>query len=94
MLCICCGNDTRQLFPVPAHIGNLRACGPCISKHGLENIAAEADRLLTEWFLGQLPEPVCGVCGDPVIVYPDGSHPMWCQKCEAKRKAYVNAHAR
>jgi len=95
MPCICCGSEDRELHPLKAHIGNLKVCGPCIAKHGgTERIAAEADRLLVDWFLGLPLDPTCPVCGNPLIMYADGSHPVWCQECEKKRKAYVNAQAR
>ena len=94
MACICCGSDSRELVPIPTHIGNLRACAPCVQKHGLENIAAEADRLLSDWFIDLIPEPQCAVCGGKILLNSDGTHSVWCQECEAKRKAYVNAQAR
>jgi hypothetical protein len=91
MPCISCGRS-EDLHKVD-HIGNLMACGVCLGKHDAVEIAAEADRLLTEWFLAQKQEPVCLVCRGPVLVHTDGTVPMWCQACELKRKAYVNARA-
>ena len=92
MPCVCCGRE-EALSPLPAHMGNLKACFPCIGKHGAENIAQEADRLLAEYYFFQRPAPVCLVCGDPVLEHSDGSCPMWCQECEDRRKRYVNAQA-
>ena len=94
MPCICCGREGVPLKPIPAHVGNLRACDSCISKHGAEKLGAEADRLLTDWFMSQLPAPECPICGSPLLVRSDGTIPAWCQKCDAKRKAYVDAQAR
>jgi hypothetical protein len=93
MACICCGNDVPTIS-LPSHVGNLQACAACISKHGAKALAAEADRLLTEHYFFEKPEPHCLVCGDPVLLEPTGWRPIWCQKCEDNRKAYVNAQAR
>lgn len=94
MGCISCGHEVTDLLPLPSHLGNLKACSSCISKHGAEKIAREADRLLTDWYLNQPPPPTCLVCGEPVLINNDGSRPLWCQKCEKKRVNYVNAQAR
>jgi hypothetical protein len=92
MGCICCGRDV-PLEKLPAHMGNLGACAPCVSRHGAQKLADEADRLLTEWYFGKQPPPVCLVCGDPVLIDSKGVRPLWCQKCEDKRVAYTHAHA-
>lgn len=89
MPCISCGGS-EDLHKVD-HIGNLMACGVCLGKHDVAEIAKEADRLLTEWFLEQKQEACCLVCRGPVLLHTDGTVPMWCQSCEAKRKAYVSA---
>ncbi len=81
-------------MPLPMHIGTMQACGPCICKYGAEQLAQEADRLLAEVEFFERPAPHCLVCGGPVLMEPNGWRPTWCQKCEAKRKAYVNAQAR
>ncbi len=93
MNCICCGKEGAEV-KLPAHMGNLRACHPCVFRHGAENLAKEADRLLTEWFMGKPHQPICLVCGTPVIIYPDGSRPLWCDECEQKRVNHNNALAR
>ena len=94
MPCVCCGRDENLVGIKGKHIGNLMACTPCMAKYGGDNIAAEADRLIVKYFLGKPIDPVCAVCGDPVLMAPDGNIPMWCQKCEQKRLAFVNAQAR
>jgi hypothetical protein len=72
-------------------MGNLKACHPCVFKHGAEKLAKEADRLLVEWYMGRPHQPVCLMCGNPVIITSRGTRPVWCDECEAKRVAYVNA---
>jgi len=93
MGCVCCGKEVAEIR-LPSHMGNLRACHPCVFKHGEKELAAEADRLLIEWYMGKPHQPVCLVCGDPIIISPDGTRPMWCDKCEVKRVAQVNGLAR
>jgi len=93
MGCICCGKEEAEV-KLPSHMGNLRACYPCVFKHGEKKLAAEADRLLTEWYMGQPHQPVCLVCGNPLIIESDGFRPMWCDECEAKRVAHTHAIAR
>jgi hypothetical protein len=93
MGCICCGKEEAEV-KLPAHMGNLRACYPCVIRHGAKELATEADRLLTEWFLGRPHQPVCLVCGVQVVIYSDGTRPLWCDACEKKRVAYVNDVAR
>ena len=91
MGCIACGREEAD-YKLPAHMGNLKACYPCVIKHGADKLAKEADRLLVEWYLGKPHQPVCLMCGNPVIITPRGTRPVWCDECEAKRVAYVNAH--
>jgi len=93
MGCICCGREEADI-KLEAHMGNLRACYPCVIKHGAKELAAEADRQLTEWFLGKPHQPVCLVCGQPLIINPDGTRPVWCEDCEKKRVAHTHAIAR
>ena len=90
MQCICCGNNGITTYPIPSHIGNLRACATCIGKFGIDNLAIEADRLLTDYFVGQTPQPKCAVCGSPVLlINASGAHPVWCQRCELQRQELV-----
>ncbi len=93
MSCICCGREEIPTYPIPSHIGTLRACYTCHSKIGSKELGLEADRLLVDWYMAQKPKPECQVCHDPVVLYPDGSVPMWCAKCEEKRRALVRANA-
>jgi LSD1 subclass zinc finger protein len=91
--CICCGKEETPTFLIPSHIGSLRACAVCLNRVGSEELAMEADRLLTDFYMGQRPKPVCPVCKTPLILYPDGSTPMWCARCEEERKAIVRQNA-
>ena len=93
MGCICCGREEADV-KLPSHMGDLRACYPCVLKHGEKKLADEADRLLTDWYLGKPHQPVCLVCGDPMVIRSDGSRLMWCDDCEAKRVAHTHAIAR
>ncbi len=93
MGCVCCGREEAD-YKLPAHMGNLVACYPCVIKHGAEKLAKEADRLLVEWYLGKPHQPVCLVCGVPMIISSDGSRPMWCDKCETRRVAHTHAISR
>lgn len=93
MGCICCGRQEAD-NKLPSHMGNLRACHPCVYRHGAENLAKEADRLLVDWYMGKPHQPVCLVCGTPMIIAPDGSRPVWCEPCEAKRVAHTHASAK
>jgi hypothetical protein len=93
MPCICCGKEDVPTFPLPSHIGNLKACATCHAKIGSRELALEADRLLTDFYMGQKPKPVCPVCKEALILYPDGSVPMWCSSCEVKRQRIVRQNA-
>jgi hypothetical protein len=93
MACICCGREGVPTFRIPSHIGTLRACATCQDKIGAVELGLEADRLLTDWYMSQRPKPECQVCHGPVILYSDGSVPVWCAACEAKRQALVRRYA-
>jgi hypothetical protein len=93
MSCICCGREGIPTFPIPSHIGTLRACATCHSKIGSEELGLEADRLLTDYYMTQRPKPECPVCHSALLFYSDGSIPAWCGTCEEKRKALVRTHA-
>jgi len=93
MSCICCGRVGVQTFPIPSHIGNLKACASCHSRFDSRELGLEADRLLTDYYMALKPKPECGVCHGPVVFYSDGSVPMWCARCEEKRKALVRQYA-
>jgi len=94
MSCICCGREGLPTHPIPSHIGTLRACATCQSKIGGVELGLEADRLLTDYYMAMKPKPECQVCHSPVVLYPDGSVPMWCAACEEKRKFLVRQNAR
>ena len=90
--CCNCGNNTRELFVLPTHIGTLKACGPCLSKYGEKTLAEEADRIMSQWVA--LHEPHCLMCHEPVLLNLDGSAPVLCASCIYRgREIMREAHA-
>lgn len=91
--CISCGSTTGPLRNLPCLAQGLKACERCLAKHGAEALAREADRAVAEADPPRyIPPPVCLHCGTPMLVNPDGaSHPAWCAKCEAERRALMGA---
>lgn len=93
MACVCCGRDGIPTFSIPSHVGTLKACASCHARFGSDELGLEADRLLTDFYMGQKPAPVCPICKAALILYPDGSVPMWCSGCEGKRRELVRQYA-
>lgn len=88
MQCMCCGNDGRPTVKLPTHVGTFRACILCASKFGVEELALEADRLLSRWVESEKPKPRCMFCKSPILYLSEsGEVPLWCNACEQERRA-------
>lgn len=84
--CVSCGRVDLPLVKLPGMADNLRSCGPCLAKHGLQNLGTDADRMLSIATHAKRVE-ACLHCGEPVICQPNGMRAMWCAACERERLA-------
>jgi len=90
--CVNCGAMDRPLHKLPAHVGTLEACAPCIAKYGLKTLADEADRIISIY--KHRFDPMCICCRKPVMFNLDGSAPTLCRECITQgREILRRAHA-